>query len=237
MTGNIWTLVSTHPLFGLVLTIAVYAAANRIYLACGQLSLLHPVMTTIAVVALVVSASGIRYADYLTQAAPLHHGLSLLVVVLAIPLLRQLPRLRADCLPITLSLVAGSFTAMITALAPAALMEAAPAVSASLAPKSTTAAVAVGIAERLGGVIGLTAVVVIVTGIAGAVFGPSLLRLAGVRDERAVGLALGLASHGIGTARAFQISERTGAYATVGMILNVLLTVVLAPIAFRFVMP
>jgi putative effector of murein hydrolase len=84
---------------------------------------------------------------------------------------------------------------------------------------------------------GLTAVVVITTGIAGAVFGPGLLRLAGVYDERAVGFALGLASHGIGTARAFQISERTGAFATVGMILNALLTVILAPLALRVVYP
>jgi putative effector of murein hydrolase len=74
-------------------------------------------------------------------------------------------------------------------------------------------------------------VVVITTGIVGAAFGQGLLRSAGVHDERAAGLALGLASHGIGTARAFQISERTGAFATVGMILNALLTVLMAPVA------
>ena len=96
-------------------------------------------------------------------------------------------------------------------------------------------AVAVEITERLGGVPSLTAVVVIATGAFGAAFGPSLLAPGGVRDERAVGFALGVASHAIGTARAFQIPDSAGAFASLGMILNALLTIALVPLALGFV--
>ncbi len=90
---------------------------------------------------------------------------------------------------------------------------------------------AVEIAQGLGGTTALTAVGVIFTGVIGAVFGPNLLRCAGVKDERAMGLALGVASHAIGTARAFEISEVAGAFASLGMILNALLAIALAPMA------
>jgi putative effector of murein hydrolase len=91
------------------------------------------------------------------------------------------------------------------------------------------------VSERLGGIAGLTAVIVISTGMFGGAFGPLILELGGVRDDRAKGFALGVASHAIGTARAFQISETAGAFASVGMILNALLTMALAPVAFAFI--
>jgi putative effector of murein hydrolase len=99
----------------------------------------------------------------------------------------------------------------------------------SLAPKSTTAPVAMGIAEKLGGLPSLTAALVILTGILGAVMGPGLLGLARVRDPAAAGFAMGVASHGIGTARAFQLGERAGAFSALGMGLNALVTSLLVP--------
>lgn len=131
-----------------------------------------------------------------------------------------------------IALLVGSVAALITALALPALNAADAILIASLAPKSTTTAVAVEVTDRLGGLPGLTAVIVISTGIFGAAFGPSILEGAGIRDERAKGFALGVASHAIGTARAFQMSETAGAFASLGMILNALLTIILAPIAF-----
>mgnify|MGYP000620845049 CR=1 FL=1 len=100
---------------------------------------------------------------------------------------------------------------------------------ASLAPKSVTTPIAMGIAERLGGLASLTAVFVILTGIFGAIFADGLLRRLGVKDEASIGFALGLASHGIGTARAFQLSEQTGAFAALAMGLNGLLTALTLP--------
>jgi putative effector of murein hydrolase len=103
----------------------------------------------------------------------------------------------------------------------------------SLAPKSVTAAVAMGIAEQLGGLPSLTAALVILTGILGAIVGPAVLRLVRVRDEAAAGFAMGVASHGIGTARAFQLGERAGAFSGLGMGLNALVTALLLPALAR----
>jgi putative effector of murein hydrolase len=122
-----------------------------------------------------------------------------------------------------------------TALALPAVMGVGDDLVATIAPKSATTAVAVKVSERLGGVAGLTAVIVISTGMFGGAFGPLILELGGVRDDRAKGFALGVASHAIGTARAFQISETAGAFASVGMILNALLTMALAPVAFALI--
>lgn len=100
----------------------------------------------------------------------------------------------------------------------------------TLAPQSATAAVAVPISEQLGGIPGLTAVIAVSTGVFGASVGPFILQVSGVQDDRAKGFALGLTSHGIGAARAFQISETAGAFASLGMMLNALLTILLVPL-------
>jgi putative effector of murein hydrolase len=95
-----------------------------------------------------------------------------------------------------------------------------------------TTGIALGIAEKIGGVPALTAVLVIMTGIVGAVLGPVATRLVGIQDLRAIGLAMGIASHGIGTARALQMGEVAGAFSGLGMGLNGVLTAVLVPLAF-----
>jgi len=149
--------------------------------------------------------------------------------LLAVPLYRQVGLIRKSAGPIIGALLVGSFVAMISALALPIAIGDGQELLATIAPKSATAAVAVQISERLGGISGLTAVVVISTGITGAVLGPPTLNAVGVTDQRAKGFALGLAAHAIGTARAFQISETAGAFASIGMILNAVLTIVLAP--------
>jgi putative effector of murein hydrolase len=229
-------MLGSHPLFGIALTIGVYAAADALWRARGRPALLHPVLISVVVVGATVSASGMGYAQYFLQAAPLHYGLGVFVVLLAVPLARQYDLIRAAGLPLALALCVGSATAMASALMLPIGLGVEPALTASIAPKSATAAVAVGIAEKVGGMPGLTAVIVIMTGIFGAVAGPGVLSAAGVRDERAAGFALGLVSHAIGTARAFQVSETAGAFASVGMVLNALLTVVLTPIALALLL-
>ena len=108
-----------------------------------------------------------------------------------------------------------------------------PVMMASLAPKSTTAPVAIGIAEGLGGEPTITAVLVLLTGIFGAIIATPLLNALGVRDWRARGFSLGVAAHGIGTARAFQVNETAGAFAGIGMGLNAVLTSIIAPLALH----
>jgi putative effector of murein hydrolase len=224
-------LLVVHPLFGLALTVGVYALATVVYERFRRPSMLHPVLTSVATIAAVLVFTGLRYPVYFAQASPLHNALSVFVVLLAVPLVRRLPLIRAARLPILAALLIGSVVAVATALAPPLGLGLDESVVASLAPKSATAAVAVGISERLGGIVGLAAMAAVLTGLFGAMVGPSVLNAAGVRDERAVGFAIGVAAHAIGTARAFQISETAGAFASLGMILNAVLTVALAPLA------
>ena len=131
------------------------------------------------------------------------------------------------------ALVAGSVTAIASVLAIGHAFGLSPVMMASLAPKSTTAPVAIGIAEGLGGEPTITAVLVLLTGIFGAVIVTPLLNGLGVRDWRARGFAVGVAAHGIGTARAFQVNETAGAFAGIGMGLNAVLTAIIAPLVLR----
>lgn len=219
-----------NPLFGVAATMAAYALAVELHRRLGRRSLLHPVLTASAAVALALVATGMSYEAYFAQAFPLHVALGVVVVLLAVPLYRQFALIRAAGVTIVLTLVLGSLVALGSALVYPVMIGAPDALLATLAPKSATTAVAVQIADGLGGIPALTAITVISTGIFGAAFGPSILTHAGVHDDRAIGLALGIASHAIGTARALQISDRAGAFASLGMILNAGLTILLVPL-------
>ena len=131
--------------------------------------------------------------------------------------------------PLTLALLAGSSVAIVSAVLIARALGASAVIQASLAPKSVTTPIAMGIAEKIGGLPSLTAVLVIFTGILGAALGPALLRRAGLMDPAGNGFAMGIAAHGVGTARAFQLNEQSGAFAALAMGLNGLFTAVLLP--------
>lgn len=224
-----------QPLFAVGLTVTAYAAADLLWRRSGQAALLNPVLVATALVAGLVLLAGMPYEVYIAQAQPLDEALGLMVVLLAVPLCRRFGLIRRSGAQLLAALAVGSAVAITTALTLPVLTGAGRDLVATIAPKSATTAVAVEIAERLGGAPGLTAVIVIMTGIVGAVAGPAILEASGVRDDRAKGFALGVASHAIGTARAFQISETAGAFASLGMILNAVLTLALAPVAVGWI--
>ena len=231
MTAWVADLSLITPLFGLALTLSVYATALSVYANAGMPGPLHPVLVSTVAVGGILMLTGIPYSRYFEQTWLLHEGLGLFVVLLAVPLYRHMALIRSSSAMIGLALVIGSVAAVVTAIALPGFFGAELDIVATLLPKSSTTAIAVSVSERLDGIASLTAIVVITTGLFGAAFGPGLLAAAGIQDHRAVGLALGVASHAIGTARAFQISETAGTFASVGMILNGLLTILLAPAA------
>ncbi|MGF1659142.1 MAG: LrgB family protein [Rubrimonas sp.] len=224
-------LVSGQPLFAVGVTVAAYAVADGLWRRSGHSAFLNPVLVATCLVAALLMALGISYPHYLRRTELINETLALLIVLLSVPLCRQFGLIRQAGVPIGVALLTGSVVALGSALAYPGADGGDAVLMATLAPKSATAAVAVEITDRLGGVPGLTAVIVISTGIIGAAFGPPMLDAAGVSDDRAKGFALGVASHAIGTARAFQISETAGAFASLGMIMNALLTILLAPLA------
>lgn len=228
---DVWVYLARDPLLWLALTVVAYAAADAVARRVRH-ALANPVLLAVVLLLAVLLVTGTRYDDYFEGAQFVHFLLGPATVALAVPLHRELRRARALAVPLTAALVAGSATAAASAVGIARLLGASPATLVSIAPKSTTTPVAMGIAEKLGGLPSLTAALVILTGILGAMIGPWILRLVGVRDAAARGFALGVASHGIGTARAFQLGEREGAFSGLAMGLNALLTALLVPALF-----
>ena len=159
----------------------------------------------------------------------MHFLLGPATVALAVPLYRHAAELRSRWAPLLLAHAAGTTVATALAIGLAAMLQAAPAVVASLAPKSVTTPVAMEIARNIGGLPGLTAVIVVLTGIVGYAFGPALLDRAGVRDPASRGIAYGAVAHIMGVARAAQESERAGSTAGLAMALNALLLALLMP--------
>ena len=228
-----WQSLATQPAVGVALTLAAFLVALRLHRLGRSHPVLNPTMLAIVMVASVVKLSGVGYGAYAQSASLVGFMLAPAVVLLAVPLYRQRHLIRNWIWPIAAALAVGMPTGIASAVGIAWFMGADRQTLLSLAPKSTTAGIAIGISERIGGVPALTAVLVIMTGIVGAVAGPLLAKALAVRDQRAIGLAMGIASHGIGTARALQISELAGAFAGLGMSLNGILTAILLPLTLN----
>lgn len=226
----IWSYLAEGPLLWLTATLMAYAVGDALSRAAGRQSWANPVLIAVILLALLLGATGTDYATYFEGAQFVHFMLGPATVCLALPLYDNLPRVRRAAWPMLAGLVVGSGVAVVSALLIARAFGIAGPVLASLAPKSTTAPVAIGIAERIGGLPTLTAALVLLTGIFGAIVVTPLLNLLRVRDWRARGFAVGVAAHGIGTARAFQVNETAGAFSGIGMGLNAVLTAIIAPI-------
>ena len=230
---EIWVYLSASPLLHLTLTLAAYQAGTTIYERSGRNPLLNPVLLAVLALVAILLVSGTDYRTYFDGAQFVHFLLGPATVALAIPLYRQFETVRRSAVALLTSIVAGSLTGAGSAVGIAYLFGGSPTTLFSIAPKSVTAPVAMGIAEQLGGLPSMTAVLVMLTGITGAMIGPYLLDVIRVRDWSARGLALGTASHGIGTARALQVNEVAGAFSGLAMGLNALATAILLPILWR----
>jgi len=231
---DIWVYLAATPLLWLTATLLAYWAAFRLHERAGRAPLLNPVALAVAALVLVLSVSGTSYEAYFEGAQFVHFLLGPAIVALAVPLYAHRRTIAASLLPMAAALLAGSIVAVLSALAIAALLGASAETLWSLAPKSVTAPVAMGIAEKLGGLPSLAAVLVIATGITGAMIATPLLNVLRIRDWRARGFSVGVAAHGIGTARAFQVNELAGTFAGIAMGLNALLTAVLVPLVAAF---
>jgi predicted murein hydrolase (TIGR00659 family) len=229
----IWVYLAASPLLALTLTLVAYQCGLWLYARSRQNPLVNPVLIAVLLLVGLLSATGTEYATYFDGAQFVHFLLGPATVALAIPLYRQVQRLRQSLLAIVTAVLCGSLTAVASAVGIAWLLGASREILLSLAPKSVTTPVAMGISEQLGGLPTLTAVVVILTGITGAMAGTAVLKLCRVEDSRACGLAIGVAAHGIGTARAFQIDGVAGAFSGLAMGLNALATTVLVPVLYR----
>jgi len=227
---DIWVYLSATPLLGLTITLIAYQFAYWIYSRARFHPLLNPVALSVAMLAALLTLTKTPYQTYFSGAQFIHFLLGPATVALALPLYAQFARLKAEWRQLLIALVAGSLTATVSAVAIAWVLGAKKATLLSLAPKSVTTPIAMGIAEKIGGLPSLTAAAVIATGILGSMIVTPLFNAFGLTDWRARGFAAGVAAHGIGTARAFQVNEVAGAFAGVALALNGLVTALLVPL-------
>jgi predicted murein hydrolase (TIGR00659 family) len=228
--SEIWVYLAASPLLGLTLTLLAYQGAVHVHKRCGGHPLANPVLLAVVTLVGLLWLTDTPYRTYFDGAQFVHFLLGPATVALAIPLYAQLGRLQRMALPLLIALVIGSLTAALSAVTIGSLMGASKATLLSLAPKSVTTPIAMGIAERLGGLPSLTAVLVIITGVLGAILARYVYGALHIEDDAQRGFAMGIAAHGIGTARAFQESEQMGAFAALAMGLNGLMTALLLPV-------
>ena len=232
---ELWVYLSSTPLFGLTATLATYVAAHGIYERLGRAALANPVLWSVVVIGSVLALTNTPYPAYFSGAQFIHVLLGPAVVALAWPLYQRAPELKRRGVALVIAGLVGGAAAAATAVALAWFAGLPGEVIRSLVPKSVTAPVAMGIAEQLGGVPALAAVVAVLTGIVGALSARYLFGALRLDDWSVRGFALGTTSHGIGAARAWQVHVDAGAYAGLALCLQVLLASLLMPLAARWV--
>src|ERR1700745_488544 len=228
---SLWVYLSQSPLLWLTVTLLVYALADEVSLKTHRHPLANPVLHSMWIIGGFLLLTGTSYTTYFAGAQFVHFLLGPATVALAVPLYENRKVVLSAILPMLAALVVGCAPSIVSVVLLAEAAGLPRAVVLSLAPKSVTAGVAMGISESLGADPALTAVATVLTGIMGAIMVEPLMNRMGNTDFRARGFAVGLASHGIGTARAFQVDAVAGVFSAIAMSLNALVTSFLVPLA------
>ena len=234
---ELWVYLSATPLFGLTATLVTYVLAHAMYQRVQQAPWANPVLWSVVVIASVLLVTGTPYPTYFAGAQFIHFLLGPAVVALGWPLWQRRAALRQRWIPLLIASLVGGAAASGSALALALALDMPHDVVLSLAPKSVTAPVAMGIAEKIGGIPALAAVFAVLTGLVGALSGRYLFNAMGLpfttAGWTARGFALGTAAHGIGAARAMAVNPDAGAYAGLALGLQVVASSLLMPLLFR----
>lgn len=235
---ELWVYLSASPLFGLTATLVVYLLAQAVYARVQQAPWANPTAWTVLVLAATLLLADIPYPTYFSGAQFIHFLLGPAVVALGWPLWQRRAQLRAYGGSLLLAAVVGGGVASASAVGLGWALGLPHEVVLSLAPKSVTAPVAMGVAEAIGGIPALAAVFAVLTGLIGAASGKYVFDLLRIpRDETgwiARGYALGITSHGLGAARALQVNADAGAYAGLALGLQVVISSVLIPLVFHW---
>ncbi len=227
-----WT---AGPFLSIALTLAAFLVAQWLFVRLKRPLWMPPVLIAAFLLAAVVALSGMGFDAYEKGARWLMVLLGPATVALGVPLYQQMHHIRALWRPILVTLPLAATLAAVYALGIAWLMGASPMVLASLAPKSVTAPIAIGITEQLGGSVSLTLGGLLITGVLASLFVDWCAKWLNITDDRIIGFALGLNGHAIGTARAFEISPMAGAFSSLGMGLTGVFTALFLPLVFLWV--
>ena len=222
----------SNEIFLIALAFIAFLGAQLLQRRFG-VKLLNPILVSIIVLIVILSSAGIDYDTYRAGGKYIEFWLKPAVVALGLPLYKQLSTIKKQLLPLLLSELAGCVAGIVSVVALAELLGASREIIMSLAPKAVTTPIAMEISAAVGGIPALTAAVVVCTGIFGGMAGFKIVKLSHVKSPIAQGLSIGTAAHAIGTSAAMERGERYGAFSSLGLTLNGLLTALLAP----FILP
>ncbi|MBP1911274.1 CidB/LrgB family autolysis modulator [Thermococcus stetteri] len=214
--------------YGITLTLIVFYLFSELH-SRKRAFYTNPVLLSIATIAAFLWLGGFSYESYMESAVILKFLLGPAVVSLAVPVYKELDTIRVYWKETTVGITVGGTVAILSAFYTAEVLGGSHDVLMSIAPKSVTTAIAIGISEKIGGIPALTAVLVILTGILGNAVGSELLNVFRVRDRVAKGLAMGVTSHGLGTARILLEDELAGGVSGLAMALNGVFTAIVLP--------
>ena len=231
---HLWVYLETTPLLGLAATLLVFRAAVALSRLARGHALANPVLIAIVALSCLLLATGTPYSAYFQGAQYVHFLLGPATVALALPMYANLSRIRRAARAIVPAILAGSLTAVVSAMLLARVLGAPREIVLSLAPKSVTTPIAMGVAEQIGGQPSLAAVFVLITGLVASLLMGPVMALVRVRDWRARGLAAGTAGHGLATARMLLLSETAGAFGGLAIGLNGIFTAILVPLLAGF---
>ncbi len=234
---HLWVYLETTPLLGLGITLVVWQVAVSLSSRLGNGPLANPMLLSVVILSSLLLGTGTPYSAYFQGAQYVHFLLGPATVALALPMYSNLSRIRRSARAIVPALMAGSLVAALSAMVLANLFGASHVVVMSLAPKSVTTPIAMGIAEQIGGQPSLAAVFVLITGLTAIMLIPTTMKLLRIRDMRAQGLAAGVAGHGLATARMLLVSETAGAFGGLAIGLNGVVTAILVPLLATFFAP
>ena len=216
----------------LTLTFGAFALFKVLQKRTGWV-LLNPILLTMFTVILFLKLTGISYETYQEGGKLIEFWLKPAIVALGVPLYLQLEMIKKQWLPILLSQLVGCLVGLVSVILIAKGLGASPEVICSLAPKSVTTPIAMEVSEATGGIPSLSAAVVILVGLFGAVLGFKVMDFGHIKSPIAQGLSMGTASHAIGTSAAMEVGKKYGAYASLGLTLNGIFTALLTPTVLR----
>ena len=221
--------IISNEYFMLALTFGVFYAAKSIQRRLGWI-LFNPILVAIAIIIVFLLVADIPFETYHEGAKMIEFWLKPAVVALGVPLYLQLSSIKRQFLPILASQMMGCIAGIVSVVVIAKLFGASDAVIMSLASKSVTTPIAMEVTQVLGGIPSLTAAIVVITGLIGAVIGFKTLSVGHVRNPMALGLSMGAASHALGTSAAMDRDQFVGAYASLGLTINGILTALFTPV-------
>ncbi|RVU30459.1 LrgB family protein [Neptunomonas marina] len=231
---DFWVYFSASPLLWLIVTLSVFAFSMELNRRMGGSAFLHPVLLSLSIIIIFLLLTGTSYERYFEGAQFIHFLLGPATVALAVPLVDHAERIKRMWFPLFAAALIGAGVAVVSVLLIGWLFELPHAVLMSLAPKSVTSPIAIGVAEKIGGYPSLAAGLVLVTGALGGSFAPWVFKLLGGLDDEVKGFAIGVTAHGMGTAYAFGISAKAGAFSGLAMGLTGVITAFLLPFSLEW---